>query len=146
MRPKKDRIVKFSPDVSYFKPRGIPMMDLEEITLTIDESEAIRLADFIGMSHEEAGGHMGVSRATFGRIVQKARKAIADALINGKAIRIEGGNFQMIHDKQLFACCKCEHEWEEENIPKKPDICPSCSHNDITVKKERKNDSDNRQR
>ena len=92
VRPKKDRIVGFNPDVSYFKPRGIPLVDLDEVCLTVDEREAIRLADLLGLSHEEAGRKMGVSRATFGRIVQQARNTVADALINGKAINVEGGN------------------------------------------------------
>ena len=79
VRPLKDRYVAFNPEVSYFKPRGIPMFELEEIRLTVDEREAIRLADMLGMSHEEAGRQMGVSRATFGRILQQARRNVADA-------------------------------------------------------------------
>ncbi|HSM75288.1 MAG TPA: DUF134 domain-containing protein, partial [Desulfobacterales bacterium] len=78
VRPQKNRIVAFNPSISYFKPRGIPMIELEEVQLTVDEREAIRLADLLGMSHEEAGRRMGVSRATFGRIVQNARRAVAD--------------------------------------------------------------------
>ena len=74
VRPRKDRMVAFNPEVSYFKPRGIPMVDLDEVCLTVDEREAIRLADLLDMSHEEAGRCMGVSRATFGRIVQRAPK------------------------------------------------------------------------
>jgi len=102
VRPKKNRIVAFKPDVSYFKPRGIPMIDLTEVNLTVDERESIRLADLIGMSHEEAGKRMGVSRATFGRIVQRARKIVADSLINGKAIKIEGGNYSLISEKEYL--------------------------------------------
>jgi predicted DNA-binding protein (UPF0251 family) len=86
VRPQKHRRVAFSPEISYFKPRGIPMMQLEEVRLTVDEREAIRLSDLLGMSHEEAGHCMGVSRATFGRIIQKGRKTIADALVNGKQL------------------------------------------------------------
>jgi len=93
VRPKKDRLVGFNPKINYFKPRGIPVLDLEEVCLTIDERESIRLADLEDMSHESAGRQMGVSRATFGRIVQCARKTIADAIINGKAVRVEGGSY-----------------------------------------------------
>ena len=93
VRPQKNRRVAFNPEISYFKPRGIPMMQLEEVRLTVDEREAIRLSDLLGMSHEEAGRCMGVSRATFGRIIQNGRRAIADALINGKAINVEGGSY-----------------------------------------------------
>ena len=86
MRPQKDRIVAFNPDISYFKPRGIPMMDLEEVRLTVDECEALRLSDLLDLSHEDGGKQMGVSRATFGRILQKARSCVADALINPQAV------------------------------------------------------------
>ena len=73
------------------------MPSLEEVRLTVDERESLRLADLLGMSHEEAGRRMGVSRATFGRIVECARKIVADALIHGKAIRVEGGNYKVIN-------------------------------------------------
>ncbi len=127
-RHKKDRMVLFNPNVSYFKPRGIPMFDLDEVRLTVDECEAIRLADFLGMSHEEAGHRMGVSRATFGRIVKRARKTIADAMINGKAINIEGGNYKIISNKRIFQCFDCNHKWEEPPGTGRPDGCPSCDH------------------
>jgi len=128
VRPRKNRIVAFNPDVSYFKPRGIPMIDLEEVCLTVDECESIRLADLIGMSHEESGCRMGVSRATFGRIVQQARKNIADALINGKAINIEGGNYRINDEERIFVCCKCNKKWEEPRGTGRPGYCPSCKH------------------
>jgi uncharacterized protein len=128
VRPKKNRIVAFNPDISYFKPRGIPMTELDEVRLTVDEREAIRLADFLGMPYEEAGQKMGVSRATFGRIVQQARKIIADALINGKAINIEGGNYTLVSEKRIFLCQKCNHKWEEPCGTGRPECCPSCEH------------------
>ncbi|MCU0615278.1 MAG: DUF134 domain-containing protein [Desulfobacterales bacterium] len=126
VRPLKDRYVAFNPEVSYFKPRGIPMFELEEIRLTVDEREAIRLADMLGMSHEEAGRQMGVSRATFGRILQQARRKVADALINGKAINVEGGNFRMIRGPRLFKCDGCGHQWEEPMGTGRPEKCPKC--------------------
>jgi predicted DNA-binding protein (UPF0251 family) len=126
VRPRKDRYVAFNPEVSYFKPRGIPMFELEEIQLTVDEREAIRLADLLGMSHEEAGRQMGVSRATFGRITQQARRKVADALINGKAINVEGGNFRIIKGPRLFKCDGCGHEWEEPMGTGRPEKCPEC--------------------
>ena len=98
VRPRKNRRVGFNPEISYFKPRGIPLMQLEEVRLAVDEREAIRLSDLLDMSHEEAGRHMGVSRATFGRIIQRARKTVADALINGKAINVAGGNYHIKGD------------------------------------------------
>ncbi len=127
VRPKKNRIVAFNPNVSYFKPRGIPMIDLIEVCLTVDEREAIRLADLLGMPHEEAGRSMGVSRATVGRIVQRARKVVADALINGKAIKIEGGNYSISGEKRIFICNNCNNRWEESHGTGRPQNCPLCN-------------------
>jgi predicted DNA-binding protein (UPF0251 family) len=131
VRPKKRRFVKFDPDISYFKPRGIPMQNLEEVCLTVDEGEAIRLADLLGLSHEEAGRRMGVSRATFGRIVQNARKTIADALINGKAINIEGGKYKIMLEERIFICRKCDKQWEEPQGTGRPNSCPKCKVDDF---------------
>jgi len=127
-RPHKKRYVAFNPGVCYFKPRGIPMLDLEETRLTIDEREALRLADLEGLSHEESGQMMGVSRATFGRIIEQARKIVADALINGKAINVEGGNYEISSTERLFACENCEYEWHEDHGTGRPKACPSCRH------------------
>lgn len=88
-RPKKCRHVRCQLNAYYFKPRGIPLIDLEEVTLSADELEAIRLADFEGLYHEAAAVEMRISRATFGRIVGDARKKVAKALIQGKALRID---------------------------------------------------------
>ena len=94
-RPKKSRWINDHPNVTYFKPQGIPMRFLNHVELGVDEFEAIRLADLEGLSQEEAAPKMNVSRATFGRIVTQARSKIADALVNGKAIRIEGGEVSL---------------------------------------------------
>ncbi|MDY0131647.1 MAG: DUF134 domain-containing protein [Desulforegulaceae bacterium] len=94
-RPVKQRMVRQKPKSNYFKPRGVPLRELEEKILTIDETEAVRLADLKGLSHEQSGKKMEVSRQTFGRILASARNKIADAIINGKAINIEGGNFEI---------------------------------------------------
>jgi predicted DNA-binding protein (UPF0251 family) len=88
-RPKKCRYVKCNPRAFYFKPRGIPIPQLEEVDLEMDELEAIRLADYEGRYHEDAAAKMEVSRATFGRILNKARHKIADAIIHGKALKID---------------------------------------------------------
>lgn len=130
-RPQKNRLVAYSPDVSYFKPRGIPMIDLDEVVLTVDEREALRLADLEGLSHEAGGDRMGVSRATFGRIVQRARKIVADALINGKAINVSGGNFQYVHRPRIFACMSCKSRWEEPPGTGRPPACPKCQGDDF---------------
>lgn len=128
VRPQKSRLVEINPKISYFKPRGVPMMDLEQVQLTLDELEALRLADFLGMSHEEAGKQMDVSRATFGRIIEQARKTVADALIHGKAISVDGGNYKRVNPRaiRLFLCDHCQGRWEEHPGTGRPKKCPSC--------------------
>ena len=90
-RPKCCRNVCGVPDKNYFKPRGIPISQLEEVVLSLDEYEAIRLADYEQLYQEEAATRMNISRQTFGRIIEDAHKKIADVLMNGKALKIEGG-------------------------------------------------------
>ena len=131
VRPQKDRMVAFNPEISYFKPRGIPMMQLQEVCLTVDEREAIRLSDLLGMSHENAGQRMGVSRATFGRIIQHARQVVADALINGKAINVGGGNYRIVDQNRVFRCRNCDHVWEEDKGTGRPQHCPACHKDDF---------------
>jgi len=131
VRPQKHRKVAYNPHISYFKPRGIPMLELEEVKLTVDEREAMRLSDLLGLSHEEAGRRMGVSRATFGRILQKGRQTVADALINGKAINVEGGNYRVVGGSRIFCCEQCGHQWEEALGTGPPMECPSCGHDQM---------------
>ena len=131
VRPRKDRMVAYNPEISYFKPRGIPMMKLEEVHLTVDEREAIRLSDLQGLSHEDAGQRMGVSRATFGRIIQHARQVVADALINGKAINVGGGNYRIVDQNRIFRCINCRHVWEEAKGTGRPHHCPACEKDDF---------------
>ena len=90
-RPKCCRYVGCVPNKNYFKPRGIPTSQLTEVVLSLDEYEAVRLADFDGLYQEQAALRMNISRQTFGRIIEAAHKKIADVLINGKALKIEGG-------------------------------------------------------
>ncbi|MDP3997532.1 MAG: DUF134 domain-containing protein [bacterium] len=88
-RPKSPRCLNFSPDVYYFKPRGIPLRELEEVVLLADEVEAVKLHDADGLEQIAAAEKMNISQPTFARTLDAAYKKIADALINGKAIRIE---------------------------------------------------------
>jgi predicted DNA-binding protein (UPF0251 family) len=94
-RPKIARRVFSEPGISYFKPAGVRMAALEERTLAVEEFEALRLKDLEGMGQEEAAGKMGISQPTFCRLVSLARNKVADAIVNGKAIRIEGGSFEV---------------------------------------------------
>ncbi|MRR16208.1 MAG: DUF134 domain-containing protein [Deltaproteobacteria bacterium] len=90
-RPKCNRQICGVPDKNYFKPRGIPTIDLEEVVLSLDEFEAVRLADYEQLYQEEAAARMNISRQTFGRIIEAAHQKIADVLLHAKALKIEGG-------------------------------------------------------
>jgi predicted DNA-binding protein (UPF0251 family) len=103
VRPKKCRIVSSLPDVTYFKPAGIPLHFLDEVCLSVEELEAIRLKDLEDLEQVEGAKRMGISRPTFQRVLTSARKKVADALLHGKAIRIEGGSYK-INDIHLHYC------------------------------------------
>jgi len=94
-RPPKTRIICCSPSATYFKPRGIPLSELEEVVLSADEIEALRLADIDCLYHANAAGCMCVSRQTFGNILRAAHRKVADALVNSKALKIEGGHVML---------------------------------------------------
>lgn len=94
-RPRLCRRVGVEPGVTYFKPAGIPIKELEEVVLTVDEFEAIRLKDLEGLEQEAAAKKMNISQPTFFRLLDSARKKIADAIVNGKAIKIEGGKYKL---------------------------------------------------
>ena len=93
-RPKKYRCVRCRPDSTYFKPRAIPLTELEEVAVSMDELEALRLADYEGLYHEDAAGRMEISRQTFGRILSEARRKVAECLVKGKALKIEANREQ----------------------------------------------------
>ena len=121
------RRVNFLPQVTYFKPAGVPLSHLQEARLSIEEAEAIRLKDLEGLEQDDCAQRMRVSRTTFARILLLARQKMADALLNGKAIRIEGGNYEMA--VRRFRCGN-GHEWEvpfEVMIKQPPELCPTCN-------------------
>lgn len=89
VRPKKYRQVNFIPEVVYYKPRGIPLRFLEEVNISLDEFEAMRLCDCEHAGQEDAAAAMKISRQTLGRTLKKARDKISLALVGGMAIRIE---------------------------------------------------------
>jgi predicted DNA-binding protein (UPF0251 family)/predicted Fe-Mo cluster-binding NifX family protein len=96
-RPKKCCAIRAVPNVTYYKPRGIPMHQLKEAALSLEGFEAVRLADYQGMSQHQAAEYMQVSRATFGRILAQARYTIAQAMAEGMALSIQGGNYAVNH-------------------------------------------------
>ena len=95
VRPKKTRFVACEPEVTYFKPRAIPLAELEEVRLGFEEIEALKLKFLLKLEQEEAAKRMKVSRTTFWRVLNSAGEKVSDALINGKAIRIEGGHYAL---------------------------------------------------
>jgi hypothetical protein len=94
-RPKRKRFIRFNPEITYFKPAGIPLRNLEEEVLALDELEAIRLADLEGLYQDKAAKSMKISRITFQRILNNAHKKVSRGLIYGKALRMRGGEFTM---------------------------------------------------
>jgi len=118
------------PESNYFKPRGIPLSALEEVILAVDEFEAIRLADLDSLYQEQAAEKMNVSRQTFGRIIESARKKVAEALVKGRALKIEGGDFAMAAMRK-FKCYECQHSWEVPYGTGRPEGCPSCKGGNI---------------
>jgi uncharacterized protein len=123
-RPPKCRRISFMPHILYFKPAGIPVRELEEVSLTLDELESIRLADLEGLYQEDAAGQMNVSRQTFANILVSAHRKIAESLINGKALRIEGGNIDM--KERQFVCLGCRYTWSLPFGSVCPSQCPKC--------------------
>jgi uncharacterized protein len=129
-RPRQCRRVGSIPESNYFKPRGIPLSMLEEVVLTVDEFESVRLADLEGLYQEQAAERMNVSRQTFGRIIESAHQKVADALVGGKALKIEGGDFEMASVRK-FKCYDCQHPWDLPYGTGRPENCPSCKSENI---------------
>ncbi|MEJ2596456.1 MAG: DUF134 domain-containing protein [bacterium] len=122
-RPKNNRIVHEPPLFTDFKPVGIQGSQLDVIRLSLDEYEAIRLADLEGMSQEEASEEMGISRSTFSRLIEKARNKMAGFVIKGKWLSIQGGEIHF--RKNIFRCQDCGHMFKI-NIHARVDKCPEC--------------------
>ena len=95
VRPRKVKFVNFEPGVTYFKPRSIPLNLLEEVELNLDELETLRLVNIEKLNQEDAAKKMKIHQSTFQRTLTRAREKITDALVNGKAIKINGGEYNM---------------------------------------------------
>jgi predicted DNA-binding protein (UPF0251 family) len=129
-RPHKCRRIGWEPPASAFKPAGVPGHALEQVTLSLDELEAARLADLEGLYQEEAARRMEVSRQTFGNIVASARRKLADCVVNGKLLRIQGGTVRLA-GVRTFACGHCRHHWSLPFALGPPEACPGCRSHDI---------------
>lgn len=129
-RPRSCRRVGSVPGCTFFKPTGTPLSMLEEVVLTVDEYEAVRLADLESLYQEQAAEKMHVSRQTFGRIIESAHKKVAEALVKGKALRIEGGEFEMAGMRK-FECSDCQHAWGLSYGTRRPESCPFCKSGNV---------------
>lgn len=127
-RPQKKRIVAFPPLYHNFKPLGVPSKSLCKICLSLDEFEAIRLADYLDMEHSEAAKEMNISRSTFTRLIEKARKKTATFFINGTSICIEGGPIHF--EQNRIQCKKCKSVFIIP-IKQKLKFCPECHSEDL---------------
>lgn len=117
-------MISVAPDTTYYKPRGIAVSELKETIVTLDELEAIKLADYQQLYQEQAAVAMQISRQTFGRIVESAHLKIATALIHGRAIRIEGGEITLRQKcGKLCPHCKCKLSKPGD---KRANHCPHC--------------------
>jgi predicted DNA-binding protein (UPF0251 family) len=114
------------PGVTYFKPAGIPVSQLSEVVLTVEEFESIRLKDLEGLEQEECAEKMAVSRPTFHRVLTSARQKVANALVDGAAIRITGGNFELVQHR--LRCRRCGQKWEDSICRRT--VCPKCREGD----------------
>lgn len=129
-RPQCCRRIAHTPTCAVFAPAGVPACDLEEVVLSLDECEAIRLADLEGLYQETAAARMNVSRQTFGRILEAARKKVARAIMEGKALRIEGGEVEMSQGR-AYKCQNCHRPWTMPADGSPPLGCPKCKSADF---------------
>lgn len=122
-RPPLQRRVRGKPSSTFFKPAGIPLRNLEESVLELAEFEAIRLIDVQGLSQQQAGDRMHISQSTLSRTLDSARKKLADAVINGKAIRIAQKGVQE-KEGPVYVCPNCHYE--EAILSGEQLRCPEC--------------------
>jgi predicted DNA-binding protein (UPF0251 family) len=124
-RPRCPRRVASPPRFCYFKPAGVPLRTIEETVLSVDEFEALRLADLEGLYQDQAADRMRISRATFARIVESSRRKVAEALVSGRALRIGGGPVAFAGERR-FLCESCRHQWSAPFGTGRPLGCPAC--------------------
>lgn len=148
VRPKKVKIVDFKPEITYFKPKSVPLRDLKEVELTHVELETLRLANIEKLNQSDGAKRMNIHQSTFQRTLSRAIEKVSDALVNGKAIKIQGGEYEMPNRDgtgpygqvrgqgratqgvgviATCVCTKCGHE--QQHVRGKPcnqTKCPKC--------------------
>lgn len=133
-RPRRTRRIYGPPRHTHFKPAGVPRRMLDTITLTVDEYEALRLADYEGLDQQPASDRMNISRPTFSRLIDGARRKLAAILIEGKELRIAGGEVDFDHTLQL--CRDCGDEEMRSAAPmddaaQEDDSCRVCGSENV---------------
>lgn len=115
VRPHKERRIEQIPTVTSFKPAGIPMKNIDQLEISFEEMEAMRLFDIERLDQAAAAELMNISRPTFHRLINKAHQKVATALWQGKALVIGGGSYRIDHphkeELRYFICKSCNHEW-----------------------------------
>lgn len=129
--PYRKRRIEEPPRFNNFKPSGVPRRFLKKIELTVDELEAIRLADYLHLEHLQASEKMSISRPTFTRLIDKARSKVAQAIIEGKELVIEGGNVDF--KNTLQQCFDCG-EYTKEPFSEDTQNCPDCGSSNVENK------------
>lgn len=128
-RPRKIKVVNFEPNVTYFKPRAVPLSELEEIEITIDELETLRLTNLEKLNQTIAAKKMNIHQSTFHRTLLRAREKITDGIINGKAIKIKGGEYKLNKIQSNSCICpECNHTQDhKKGTPCMSINCPNCN-------------------
>ena len=135
-RPCKKRRVICRPVAASFTPAGTAARSVQKVSLTYDELEALRLADYEGLYQEQAARRMNVSRATFGTIVMSARKKVADFLVNSKRLDVAGGEVTV--GSCRFVCGSCKRTFSVPAHAQRPAECPQCGSSNFCCEKKMK--------
>lgn len=127
-RPEKERKVFSPPPFSVFKPAGVRSQCLDKTTLTLDEYEALRLADYDGLEHVEAADSMNISRPTFTRLIARARRKVAELIVDGKSLSIDGGAVHF--SENLIRCFDCDARFASP-MSRQSHECPECGSGNV---------------
>jgi predicted DNA-binding protein (UPF0251 family) len=136
-RPCKKRIISCTLKTYQFSPVDLSVVQGETVHLTLDELEAVKLADLDGMYQEQAAAAMQISRQTFGNIIMSAHKKIADFLVNSKRLSIDGGKVT-VDDCKLF-CSTCNADWSIDCHMYQNVVCPVCNNKNVYCRKKSNN-------